>query len=49
MTLRARTIEAMGFMIEAVAEEKATFGASVKEITAVLVQLLNSGLTNDDP
>jgi hypothetical protein len=25
MTLRARTIETMGFMIEAVAEEKATF------------------------
>lgn len=32
MTLRARTIEAMGFMIEAVAEEKETFKANVLEI-----------------
>jgi hypothetical protein len=41
MQLRARTIEAMGFMIEAVAEEKSTFKDSVSEITTVLVTLLN--------
>lgn len=49
MTLRARTIEAMGFMIEAVSEEKESFKTNVLEITSLLVQLLNSGLTNDDP
>jgi len=43
MNLRARTIETMGFMIEAVAEEKATFLASVVEITNYLVNLLTSG------
>jgi hypothetical protein len=49
MTLRARTIEAMGFMIEAVAEEKETFNESVHQITATLVNFLQSGLSNDDP
>ena len=49
MTLRARTIEALGFMIEAVTEEKATFVAGVTEITTFLVTVLNSGLTTDDP
>jgi len=49
MTLRARTIEAMGFMIEAVQDDKDTFKGKVSEITKTLVQLLNSGLTNDDP
>lgn len=39
----------MGFMIEAVAEEKETFSANVIQIAQSLVQLLNSGLTNDDP
>ena len=43
MNLRARTIETMGFMIEAVAEEKATFLVSVVEITNYLVNLLTSG------
>lgn len=32
MNLRARTIETMGYMIEAVAEEKASFAQSVHEI-----------------
>jgi hypothetical protein len=50
MNLRARTIETMGFMIEAVAEEKATFSASVTEITNYLVNLLTSGqLSGEDP
>ena len=51
MTLRARTIEAMGYMIEAVAEspEKNTFTPAVLEITKILGGLLGSGLTNDDP
>lgn len=48
MTLRARTIEAMGFMIEAVAETK-DFTESVSKIATFLITLLNSGLTNDDP
>lgn len=48
MTLRARTIEAMGFMIEAVAESK-EFTENVQKIAAFLISLLNSGLTNDDP
>lgn len=48
-TLRSRTIEAMGFMIEAVAEEKTAFNENVLKITAQMVTLLNSGLTNDDP
>jgi|LauGreDrversion4_2_1035121.scaffolds.fasta_scaffold69174_4 hypothetical protein len=43
MNLRARTIETMGYMIEAVAEEKTTFLASVVEITNYLVNLLTSG------
>ena len=49
MTLRARTIEAMGYMIEAVQNDKDSFKGQVAEITKTLVQLLNSGLTNDDP
>ncbi len=50
MTLRARTIETMGFMIEAVAEEKSAFLENVHQITQALVTLLTSGtLTNDDP
>jgi hypothetical protein len=49
MTLRARTIEAMGFMIEAVAEEKATFVDNVNQITTVLVQILTTGSSSDDP
>ena len=49
MTLRARTIEAMGFMIEAVAEEKEAFKANVIQITSVLIKLLCSNLSNDDP
>lgn len=50
MNLRARTIETMGFMIEAVAEEKATFLANVTEITNYLVNLLTSGqLNGEDP
>jgi len=49
MTLRSRTIEAMGFMIEAVQEQKDTFKDSVSEIAKMLVSLLTSGLTNDDP
>ncbi len=50
MNLRARTIETMGYMIEAVAEEKTTFLASVVEITNYLVNLLTSGqLNSEDP
>lgn len=50
MNLRARTIETMGFMIEAVAEEKATFLPNVLEITNYLVTLLTSGqLSSEDP
>jgi hypothetical protein len=50
MNLRARTIETMGYMIEAVAEEKATFLANVTEITNYLVNLLTSGqLNGEDP
>lgn len=50
MNLRARTIETMGYMIEAVAEEKTTFLASVVEITNYLVNLLTSGQLNcEDP
>jgi hypothetical protein len=49
MTLRARTIEALGYMIEAVTDKKAEFVAGVQEITAFLITLKNSGLTNDDP
>ena len=49
MTLRARTIEAIGYMIQAVSEEKDSFKGNVTEIATFLVQLLNSGLTNDDP
>lgn len=36
-------------MIEAVTEEKETFKANVLEITYVLINILKSGLTNDDP
>ena|ERR1700761_8240970 len=39
----------MGFMIEAVADEKQQFNDNVLKITTQLVTLLNSGLTNDDP
>jgi hypothetical protein len=50
MNLRARTIDTMGFMIEAVAEEKATFLPNVLEITNYLVNLLTSGqLNSEDP
>ena len=50
MNLRARTIETMGYMIEAVAEEKATFQSNVLEITNYLVNLLTSGqLSSEDP
>lgn len=49
MTLRSRTIEAMGFMIEAVSEQKEEFKDGVLEITNVLVALMNQGLTSDDP
>lgn len=50
MTLRARTIETMGFMIEAVTEERAAFLDNVHQISTALVGLLTSGqLGNDDP
>lgn len=39
----------MGFMIEAVSEQKTTFQANVVEIATSLITLLNSGLTSDDP
>ena len=39
MTLRARTIEAMGFMISAVSEERETFKQGVLEIATFLVTL----------
>lgn len=39
----------MGFMVEAVSEQKTTFMENVVQITTSLVTLLNSGLTNDDP
>jgi hypothetical protein len=51
--LRARTIEAMGYMIEAVAEEKETFLKNVTSITVTLIELLNNltqdANNNDDP
>ena len=47
--LRAKTIEAMGYMIEAVANEKQTFFDMVQKITQMLVKLLMSGLSTDDP
>jgi hypothetical protein len=37
MTLKARTIETIGYMIEAVAEEKSAFLVSVHEISSFLV------------
>ncbi len=49
MTLRSRTIEAMGFMIEAVSEEKQAFKESVSQIAQTLITTLNSGLSTDDP
>lgn len=49
MTLRARTIETLGYMIEAVAEEKATFVGSIHEISTFIITLLKSGLSNEDP
>ncbi len=50
MNLRARTIETIGFMIEAVSEEKTAFLTSVVEITNYLVNLLTSGqLSSEDP
>lgn len=47
--LRAKTIETMGFMIEAVTDERETFNANVIMITTNLINLLKSGLSNDDP
>lgn len=49
MTLKARTIETLGYMIEAVAEEKATFVGSIHEISNFIIALLKSGLSNEDP
>jgi hypothetical protein len=49
MTLKARTIETLGYMIEAVAEEKATFVGSIHEISNFIITLLKSGLSNEDP
>lgn len=48
-TLRSKTIETMGFMIEAVAAEKQAFLPSVQAITRMFVDLLKSGLSTDDP
>src|SRR5436305_1277473 len=48
-SLRAKAIETIGYLVEAVSEEKETFGATVMETTNYLVNLLNSGLGNDDP
>jgi len=39
----------MGFMIEAVTDERETFNANVIMITTNLINLLKSGLSNDDP
>ena len=47
--MRAKTIETMGYMIEAISDEKASFNSNVLEITTSLVTLMNSGLTEDDP
>lgn len=48
--LRARTIESVGYMIEAVAEERSTFFENVQSITQQLVSLLCSGqLSYEDP
>lgn len=49
MTLRARTIETLGYMIEAVAEEKSTFLSSIHEISNFIIILLKSGLSSEDP
>jgi hypothetical protein len=50
MTLRAKTIEALGFMIEAVTDEKAAFLKNVTEITRDLLTYLLSGtMGTDDP
>ena len=48
MTLRARTIETMGHMIAAVAEEKEAFKDSVHQIARSLVEVLST-VTSDDP
>ena len=48
MTLRARTIETMGYMIAAVAEEKEAFKDSVHQIARSLVLVLSS-VASDDP
>lgn len=39
----------MGYMIEAVSEDKETFKSNVLAITTTLINLLKSGLANDDP
>jgi len=49
MTLRARTIETLGYMIEAVAEEKEAFVSSIHEISSFIITLLRSGLSTEDP
>jgi len=45
---RAQAIETMGFMIDAVIDEKEAFKTSVFEITQRLSQLLKNGLSDDD-
>lgn len=47
--LRARTIDAIGYMIEAVSEKKEMFNSNVLVMTQKLITLMNSGLSNDDP
>mmetsp|Transcript_5143 Transcript_5143/g.3603 ORF Transcript_5143/g.3603 Transcript_5143/m.3603 type:complete len:171 (+) Transcript_5143:1487-1999(+) len=47
--LRAKAIETMGAMIDAVAGDDETFKASVLEITKHLATQLQAGLTDDDP
>ena len=50
MQLRARTIETIGYMIEAVAEEKAAFKSSVDQIASSLIALLGQvAHSTDDP
>lgn len=47
--LRAKAIETMGSMIDAVVEENEKFKGSVVEITKHLSTMLQGGLTDDDP
>ena len=46
--LRAKTITTIGFFVESVAEDE-TVKESVQNVAMQMVNLMNSGLRNDDP